>query len=97
MVAVAPFRALRFDAARVDLATATSPPHDCITAAQRDAFLRKDPGNVVGVVLPPEETGDQEAPATPNKFQRAAALLSRWTKDGTMVRDGRPAFYRYTI
>src|ERR1041385_6401953 len=97
VVAVAPFRALRFDGRKVDLATATSPPHDCITTAQRDAFLRKDPGNVVGVVLPPEQPGDQDAPATPNKFQRAAALLSRWTKDGTMVRDGRPAFYRYTI
>jgi uncharacterized protein (DUF1015 family) len=97
VVAVAPFRALRFDATRVDLATATSPPHDCITTAQRDAFLRADPDSIVGLVLPPDAPGDQDAPAAPNKFQRAAALLSRWVRDGAMVRDGRPAFYRYTV
>lgn len=97
MVAVAPFRALRFDGRRADLSTATSLPHDCITAAQRDAYLREDPGNIVGVVLPPDQAGDAEAPATPNKFQRAAALLSKWTQDGTMLRDARPAFYRYEV
>jgi uncharacterized protein (DUF1015 family) len=97
VVAVAPFRALRFDGRRVDLATATSPPHDCITTAQRDGYLRRDARNIVGVVLPPDQAGDAEAPATPNKFQRAAALLSAWAQDGTMARDPRPAFYRYTV
>ena len=97
VVAVAPFRALRFDDARVDLATATSPPHDCITTAQRDAFAAQDPHNVVRVVLPPEQPGDQEAPSSPNKFERAAAALRAWMADGTMARDGRPALYRYTI
>jgi uncharacterized protein (DUF1015 family) len=97
VVAVAPFRALRFDEARVDLTTATSPPHDCITTAQRDAFAAADPHSIVRIVLPPEQDGDQEAPATPNKFQRAAEALKRWTADGTFARDGRPGFYRYTI
>jgi len=97
VVAVAPFRALRFDGTAVDLATATSPPHDCISTAQRDAFAAGDPHSIVRIVLPPEQPGDQEAPATPNKFQRAAAALRQWTADGTFVRDARPAFYRYTI
>lgn len=97
MVAIAPFRALRFDEARVNLAKATSPPHDCISTAQRDAFLAADPGNIVRVVLPPDEAGDLEAPAKPNKFQRADAALRQWMADGTMARDARPALYRYTI
>ncbi|MEA3136417.1 MAG: hypothetical protein QOC71_698 [Thermoplasmata archaeon] len=97
MVAIAPFRALRFDEARVDLAKATSPPHDCITTAQRDGFLAADAHNIVRVVLPPDQPGDVEAPAKPNKFQRADAALRQWVADATMLRDGKPAFYRYTI
>lgn len=97
MVAVAPFRALRFDGSRIDLATATSPPHDCISTAQRDAFLAADGHNIVRVVLPPDQPGDQEAPATPHKFQRSAAALRQWLADGILARDPRPAFYRYTI
>src|SRR6185503_18335704 len=97
VVAVAPFRALRFEETHVALATATSPPHDCITAAQRDGFLAADAHNIVRVVLPPDQPGDVEAPATPNKFQRADAALRQWVADGTMARDGKPAFYRYTI
>lgn len=97
MAAVAPFRALRFDPAKVDLATATSPPHDCITTAQRDAFLANDPENIVKVVLGPEQAGDAEPNQGANKFTRADATLRRWIGDGTMARDARPAFYRYTI
>lgn len=97
MAAVAPFRALRFDPAKADLATATSPPHDCITTAQRDAFLANDPENIVRVVLGPEQAGDAEPGQGANKFTRAAETLRRWTADGTMKRDPRPALYRYTI
>ena len=97
MVAVAPFRALRFAEAGVDLAKATSPPHDCISTAQRDGFLAADPRNIVRVVLGPEQPGDAEPPVAPNKFLRAAEALRKWTADGTMARDDRPAFYRYTI
>ncbi|MEK6975302.1 MAG: DUF1015 domain-containing protein [Candidatus Thermoplasmatota archaeon] len=97
MVAIAPFRALRFDAGRIDLATATCPPHDCISTAQRDAFIAADAHNIAGVVLPPDAPGDAEAPATPNKFQRAAALLDSWQKDESLARDARPAFFLYAI
>ncbi len=96
MVAIAPFKALRYGPA-VPLPDVTCPPHDCITTAQRDAFVAGDPRNIAGVVLPPDQPGDQEPPATPNKFQRAAALLHEWEKAGTMKRDATPAYYLYTI
>lgn len=97
MAAVAPFRALRFDPSRVDLATATSPPHDCITTAQRDGYLANDPDNIVSVVLGPERPGDAEPNQGANKFTRANETLRRWMAEGTMKRDAKPAFYRYTI
>ncbi len=101
MVAIAPFLALRYDPAGVDLAKVTSPPHDTISPEQRDAFLVADARNIVKVVLPPEQPGDVEPPAGPdqptgpNKFLRAAATLKAWQADGTMFRDPRPAFYHY--
>jgi uncharacterized protein (DUF1015 family) len=94
MVAIAPFRALRY---KGDLAGKTSPPHDTISAKQRDAFLAADPDNIVSVVLPPEHPGDKEHPARPNKFERAAAQLSRLMEEGKMARDFRPSLYLYTI
>lgn len=97
MVAIAPFRALRYDPARVDLAKVTSLPHDCISTAQRDAYLAADGRNIVKVVLGPEAPGDNEPPTGPNKFTRAADALRAWQADGTMRRDARPAFYLYEI
>lgn len=96
MVAIAPFKALRY-APHVDLAKATSPPHDCITTAQRDAFVAAEGRNIAGLVLPADHAGDQDPPASPTKFERAARLLQKWQADGTMRRDATAAYYRYTI
>jgi uncharacterized protein (DUF1015 family) len=97
MVAIAPFRALRYDPGRIDLARATSPPHDCITAAQRDAFLAAEPRNVVRVVLGPEIPGDGEGPGPPSRHDRARAALEAWQREGAMARDRRPALYHYQV
>ncbi len=96
LVAIAPFRALRY-AGQADLAAVTCPPHDCISSAQRDAFVAGEPRNVAAVVLPPERDGDVDPPGTPTKFQRAAALLRQWQADGTLARDPRPAYFLYAI
>lgn len=96
LVAIAPFKALRYGPA-VPLPDVTCPPHDCITTAQRDAFVAHDARNIAALVLPPDQPGDQDPPAAPNKFQRAAALLRDWEKTGTMQRDAAAAYYLYTV
>lgn len=96
MVAIAPFRALRY-AGQADLAALTCPPHDCISAAQRDAFVAAQPRNIAGVVLPADQPGDLDPPGSPTKFQRAAATLRQWQSDGTLARDPRPAYFLYSI
>lgn len=95
MVAIAPFRAVRYHHA--DLTRVTSPPHDCITLAERDAFIAADPHNIVQVVLGPELATDGEGPGPPSRHARAAAFLNAWLADGTMRRDDRPAFYHYQV
>lgn len=83
MAAIAPFRALRY--AGQDMETVTSPPHDVITDAERDAFMAADPHNIVGVTLPPDTPED------------AAKRLQDWIDDGVLVRDDKPAFYYYEV
>ncbi len=97
MVAIAPLRAVRYDPARVDPATVTSPPYDVLSVAQRDAYLAGDPNSIVHVILGANQAGDQPFPASPNKYERARAHLEQWLSEGVMVRDGRPAFYAYEI
>jgi uncharacterized protein (DUF1015 family) len=93
LVAIAPFRALRY---MRDHSAVTSPPHDCITDAERDAFLAKDERNIVRIVKGPDEPGDDEANG-PNRFTRAAAAMKALMAQGMLARDDRPAFYHYAI
>ena len=60
------------------------PPYDVIGPELADA-LRRRRSNAVFLELP------QGTP--PAKYARAAALWRRWTVDGTLARDPKPAFY----
>jgi uncharacterized protein (DUF1015 family) len=78
--ALEPLRALRYDAARVDLDDVVAPPYDVISPADRDALLRRDEHNVVRL----------ELPESPNA---AAQLLHEWRRDGILHRDEQPAVW----
>ena len=42
-----PFRALRYDADRVDLSRVIVPPYDVIAARERAAYYDRDPHNAI--------------------------------------------------
>lgn len=96
MVAIAPFRALRYDAQRSDLAKVTSPPHDCISTVEAEVF-RREVHNIVRVVLPEPVAGDGDGPGPPSKYARAADCLRQWTAEKVLLRDGRPGLYFYQV
>jgi uncharacterized protein (DUF1015 family) len=83
MVAIAPFRALRYNG--LDLSIATSPPHDVVTDAERDAFIAAEPHNICNIVLPPDS------------MEAAGQRLEQWIADGTLVRDASPSLYYYEV
>jgi len=89
MAQVSPLTPLRYDLARLadGLASVVAPPYDVIDAAQRRELAARNPRNVVQLILPDGE-GD-------SKYGHAADLLAAWRREGTLVRDGVPAFYRY--
>jgi uncharacterized protein (DUF1015 family) len=85
MAEIAPLTPLRYAPTR--LASVVAPPYDVIGAEERAELMARDPYNVVRLILPDGE-GDA-------KYAHAADLLAAWRKEGILVRDDEPAFYRY--
>jgi uncharacterized protein (DUF1015 family) len=91
MAEIAPLTPLRYDLARLaatgGFAKVVAPPYDVIDATQRAALAAQHPNNIVKLILP-EGEGD-------TKYAHASELFSAWRKEGVLVRDDEPAFYRY--
>ncbi|HYM16544.1 MAG TPA: DUF1015 domain-containing protein [Dehalococcoidia bacterium] len=92
MADVRPFRALRYDAARIDPALTVAPPYDVISPSQQAELYRRHPRNVVRL-----EYGEAASHDTPvdNRYTRAARDLAEWRRDGALTRDAHPALYAY--
>jgi uncharacterized protein (DUF1015 family) len=82
MAEVNPFRGVRYVAASLD--QTLCPPYDVIGPELAKA-LRGRPRNAVFLELP---QGEGAA-----RYARAKAAWKKWTGDGTLARDARPAFY----
>ena len=86
---LAPFRALRYDPTRVELASVLAPPYDVIDSAQRRELADRSPHNVVRLTLPLDSDGGGSA------YDNARSALAQWRSDGVLVPDDRPAVYVY--
>ncbi|MBI4384815.1 MAG: DUF1015 domain-containing protein [Nitrospinae bacterium] len=94
MVEVVPFRGLLFDQEKTGpLAEVTAPPYDVIKPEQQEELYRKNPYNVVRLILGKELPSDHE---NDNRYTRSAALFRQWTEEGALVRDHKPVFYLYS-
>ena len=82
MAEVKPFRGVRYVSSSLD--EALCPPYDVI-APELAKSLRARPRNAVFVELPQGEGAE--------RYSRAKAVWKKWTTDGTLARDARPAFY----
>ncbi len=94
MLEVLPFAAIRYDFARLggDLSGVIAPPYDVLDEADKAELLARSDRNIVAVDLPhvpPKSLGPQAA------YDRAAATLTAWLADGTLVREAAPAMYVY--
>ena len=84
MAQIRPFRAVRYaDDAR--LPTATCPPYDVLSPAERRALIERDPHATARLILP---DGDGDA-----KYAHAAHLWQTWRSEGVLRADAEPAFY----
>ena len=86
MADVAPLSPLRY--APESLEWVIAPPYDVIDAELRAKLGARHPHNVVHIDLP---EGDGDA-----RYAHARELFQRWQREGVLVREQRPAYYRYS-
>ena len=93
MAKIYPFRALRYDPAKVSPAQVVTQPYDKISPAMQDRYYAASPYNLVRVILGKPEPGDDEQN---NVYTRAAAWLQQRRAEHVLVRDAEPSIYVYT-
>ncbi len=89
MATVLPFRAWRYDTARVGgLAQVTAPAYDTISPKLQAELYERSPFNVVRIDFGKTSQRDTDED---NRYTRAAALVNEWKQSGVLVRDPRPS------
>jgi uncharacterized protein (DUF1015 family) len=88
MTDVRPFRALRYDPARVDLSRVIVPPYDVVAAEDRAAFFERDPHNAIRLELT-RDVADEAS----TDYRDVRATLDAWIAERVLTRDTEPALY----
>jgi len=92
MAYISPFRALRYDLARVALPDVVTQPYDKITSDMQARYHEASPYNLVRIILGKRESSDNE---TQNTYSRAAGYFRDWRREGIFLQDGQPSIYLY--
>ena len=85
MAEIQPFRGLRYTAKAGELKDLTCPPYDVVSEEQRQAYLAKNPYNVIRLELPKGE----------DPYGAAGRTLQEWLEEGILKQDTEPALYMY--
>lgn len=92
MAIIRPFKGLRFSEAAGALRELVAPPYDVLSPPERDALASRSKHNIVHLTLPEQLPDDRNKFV---KYGRSAARLEEWKRDGTFLREEKPALYRY--
>lgn len=93
MADIRPFRALRYDLARVPAAQVMTQPYDKISPAMQENYYTLSPYNLVRIILGRAQEGDNTAE---NVYTRAARYGKKWREEAILKQDAAPSIYRYT-
>jgi len=103
MARLYPFRALRYDPARVRMEDVVTQPYDKITPAMQQRYYEASPYNLVRIILGKREPGDTEpqefllpGEQASNVYTRAAETLRDWRKEHILAEESEPAIYGYS-
>lgn len=92
MARIFPFRAFRYDPARVALSQVVTQPYDKITSAMQARYYDASPHNLVRIILGEREAADS---ADNNVYTRAAHDFTQWRRQGILRQDAQPSLYAY--
>src|SRR5437899_10945876 len=90
---IEPFRALRYDPARVALPSVVTQPYDKITPEMQDRYYASSPYNLVRIILGKQQTGDHPGE---NTYKRATEFFRDWGRQGIFRRATQPSVYDYS-
>ncbi len=93
MAHIAPFRALRYNPARVSLSEVVTQPYDKISPQMQEDYYAASPYNLVRIILGKRMPADQ---AGDNPYTRAAGFLGDWRSQGVLAQDAEPSLYFYS-
>ncbi|HSB75546.1 MAG TPA: DUF1015 domain-containing protein [Terriglobales bacterium] len=93
MAKIFPFRAYRYDPARVELSKVVTQPYDKITPAMQGRYYDASPYNLVRVILGRKAAEDGE---NNNVYTRAAQDFSEWRRQGILRQDSQASLYAYS-
>lgn len=88
MADIRPFKAWRFTAKAGRIEELTCPPYDIISEEQRQAYLARNPHNIIRLELPRDGA---------NPYATAGESLRQWKEEGILRQDDQAAFYIYDI
>jgi uncharacterized protein (DUF1015 family) len=91
---LSPFTGLVYAPSAGDPTAVTAPPYDAISEPERQEYLAASPYNVVRLILPQDEPGDDERT---NRYTRAAEHLRAWRDAGILVETERPSVFVYEM
>src|SRR3984957_13883785 len=93
MARIYPFRAFRYNPARVNMEDVVTQPYDKITPAMQQRYYEASPYNLIRVILGKHEPEDNEQE---NVYTPAAEPLRAWRKDHVLPEEAEPALYGYS-
>ena len=92
MAHIEPFRALRYDPARVSVPQVVTQPYDKITPEMQDGYYAASPHNLVRIILGKEHASDHTGE---NRYTRAAQSFQDWRQQRIFLQDTEPSLYLY--
>jgi len=93
MALIAPFRALRYNPAKIQhLEDVVTPPYDVINNEAQAAFAAKNPYNMIHLDLSKNVNAEQ---LTESRYLQAKETFVKWQQEGVLIRDNEPAIYLY--
>ncbi len=92
MANIFPFRAFRYNPAKVRPEQVVTQPYDKITPAMQESYYAASPYNLVRIILGKSEPGDRDGL---NVYSRAAAYFRDWRQEQVLERDTETSIYCY--
>jgi uncharacterized protein (DUF1015 family) len=95
MAVVTPFRGVTYDFDKVaPISRLVAPPYDVISEEEQAEYYRKDPHNVIRLILGEKRMGDTD---WDNRYTRSADCFRRWLSEDVFIQAESPSMYLTTL